>query len=65
MSTSAGATKITMLVDNLANEGLATEHGFSAWIETPGQKLLFDTAKDRRSPATRAGSAPPCARRIS
>jgi 7,8-dihydropterin-6-yl-methyl-4-(beta-D-ribofuranosyl)aminobenzene 5'-phosphate synthase len=45
VSTSALPTKITILVDNRANEGLAAEHGFSAWIEIPGQKLLFDTGQ--------------------
>ncbi|HPW74385.1 MAG TPA: MBL fold metallo-hydrolase [Kiritimatiellia bacterium] len=34
---------ITILADNLAAEGLASEHGFAAWIETDGAKILFDT----------------------
>jgi 7,8-dihydropterin-6-yl-methyl-4-(beta-D-ribofuranosyl)aminobenzene 5'-phosphate synthase len=45
MSTSAGMTNITILVDNQASEDLAAEHGFSAWIEAAGKKLLFDTGQ--------------------
>jgi 7,8-dihydropterin-6-yl-methyl-4-(beta-D-ribofuranosyl)aminobenzene 5'-phosphate synthase len=37
--------RITILVDNKANEGLAVEHGFSAWIETASQRILFDTGQ--------------------
>jgi hypothetical protein len=33
MSASADLVTITILVDNNANEGLASEHGFSAWID--------------------------------
>jgi 7,8-dihydropterin-6-yl-methyl-4-(beta-D-ribofuranosyl)aminobenzene 5'-phosphate synthase len=35
-------TKITILIDNKANECLASEHGFSVWIEAAGRRLLFD-----------------------
>ena len=45
MSSCAGAVKITILVDNEANQGLTVEHGFSAWIETASQRFLFDTGQ--------------------
>ncbi|MGB5159469.1 MBL fold metallo-hydrolase [Desulfobacterium sp. N47] len=35
--------KITILVDNRASEGLLSEHGFSLWIETEKERILFDT----------------------
>lgn len=35
--------KITCLVDNRAAEGLLSEHGFSLWIETEKERILFDT----------------------
>lgn len=38
-------TRITILVDNKANSGLAAEHGFSLWIETADKHLLFDTGQ--------------------
>lgn len=37
--------KITILVDNHAQEGLASEHGFSALIEVDDQRILFDTGQ--------------------
>lgn len=37
--------KITILVDNSANENLSVEHGFSSWIETGSQRILFDTGQ--------------------
>lgn len=37
--------RVTILVDNEANEGLAAEHGFSAWIEAAGRRILFDTGQ--------------------
>ncbi len=37
--------RITILVDNQAGEGLAAEHGFSLWIETPDRRILFDTGQ--------------------
>lgn len=33
---------ITILSDNRAAEGLASEHGFAAWIEADSEKILFD-----------------------
>jgi 7,8-dihydropterin-6-yl-methyl-4-(beta-D-ribofuranosyl)aminobenzene 5'-phosphate synthase len=44
---SAGPTtvEITILVDNHANAGLLSEHGFSAWIEAGDQRILFDTGQ--------------------
>lgn len=35
--------KSTILVDNIANEGISGEWGFSAYIEHNGRKLLLDT----------------------
>jgi 7,8-dihydropterin-6-yl-methyl-4-(beta-D-ribofuranosyl)aminobenzene 5'-phosphate synthase len=43
----AGTVKIKILVDNKADVGLRAEHGFSAWVEVPGLKLLFDTGQGR------------------
>jgi 7,8-dihydropterin-6-yl-methyl-4-(beta-D-ribofuranosyl)aminobenzene 5'-phosphate synthase len=40
-----GPIRITILVDNRANEGLLAEHGLSLWIEASGQRLLFDTGQ--------------------
>lgn len=37
--------QITILVDNRAGEGLAAEHGFSLWIETPDRRILLDTGQ--------------------
>ncbi|NLF38833.1 MBL fold metallo-hydrolase [bacterium] len=39
--------RITIVVDNTADAGsaLATEHGFSLWIETAGLRILFDTGQ--------------------
>jgi 7,8-dihydropterin-6-yl-methyl-4-(beta-D-ribofuranosyl)aminobenzene 5'-phosphate synthase len=45
MSACAGATKIIILVDNKANEGLLAEHGLAVWIETAGRRLLFDAGQ--------------------
>jgi 7,8-dihydropterin-6-yl-methyl-4-(beta-D-ribofuranosyl)aminobenzene 5'-phosphate synthase len=45
MSKETGAAKITIIVDNKAAEGLLCEHGFSAWIEVAGRRLLFDTGQ--------------------
>jgi 7,8-dihydropterin-6-yl-methyl-4-(beta-D-ribofuranosyl)aminobenzene 5'-phosphate synthase len=39
------AAAITILVDNRADQGLVSEHGFSAWIEVAGRRLLFDTGQ--------------------
>jgi 7,8-dihydropterin-6-yl-methyl-4-(beta-D-ribofuranosyl)aminobenzene 5'-phosphate synthase len=40
------ALRITVLVDNLAPEGRASAHGFSALVEAGGSKVLFDTGPD-------------------
>jgi hypothetical protein len=37
--------RIVILVDNPATDGLLAEHGFSLWIETSGQRILFDTGQ--------------------
>ncbi|NVN90786.1 MAG: MBL fold metallo-hydrolase [Desulfuromonadales bacterium] len=37
--------RIRILVDNKAGEGLVEEHGFSAWIEVNGHRILFDTGQ--------------------
>lgn len=36
---------ITILADNLAGPGFRSEHGFAAWIEVAGRRLLFDTGQ--------------------
>jgi 7,8-dihydropterin-6-yl-methyl-4-(beta-D-ribofuranosyl)aminobenzene 5'-phosphate synthase len=45
MRETANTTRITIVVDNNAASGLLAEHGFSAWIEVSGQRLLFDTGQ--------------------
>lgn len=45
MITRMGTAKITILMDNSAQHGLLDEHGFSAWIETAGRRILFDTGQ--------------------
>ena len=40
-----GDVEITILVDNLANEGLETEHGLSMWIEADRRRILLDTGQ--------------------
>ena len=37
--------RITLLVDNQSPPDLAAEHGFSAWIETGDQRILFDSGQ--------------------
>lgn len=37
--------KLTILVDNIADQGLRYEHGFSCWVEVGGRKVLFDTGQ--------------------
>ncbi len=47
--------KITVLVDNHAQEGLVAEHGLSLLIESGGRRVLFDTGQGqalRRNAAT-------------
>lgn len=43
--TADSTTTIVILVDNRAEEGLLSEHGFSAWIEVATRRLLFDTGQ--------------------
>ncbi len=45
MIAGASTTRITIVVDNRAEQGLRSEHGFSAWIEVAGRRLLFDTGQ--------------------
>lgn len=45
MTMANGLAKITIVVDNRADQGLLYEHGFSAWIEIAGRRLLFDTGQ--------------------
>ena len=45
MSACVGTSKIIILVDNKANEGLLAEHGLSVWVEAAGRRLLFDTGQ--------------------
>lgn len=40
--TTKRTVKITFLMDNRSKPGLCAEHGFSAWIESDGQRVLFD-----------------------
>ena len=42
-----GKPKITIVVDNDANEGLAAEHGLSLWIEAHNMRILFDTGQKK------------------
>jgi 7,8-dihydropterin-6-yl-methyl-4-(beta-D-ribofuranosyl)aminobenzene 5'-phosphate synthase len=37
--------KITILVDNIAGNGLSSEHGLSFWIETGDRRILLDTGQ--------------------
>lgn len=39
--------RIRILVDNKGCAGLAAEHGFAAWIEMSGHKILFDTGQGK------------------
>ncbi len=49
--------RITILVDNNAEKDLACEHGFSAWVESDGLRMLFDTGQGPALPgnASRLG----------
>ncbi|MBI9084638.1 MAG: MBL fold metallo-hydrolase [Desulfobacterales bacterium] len=42
---SSPSVEITVLVDNNIRPGLMAEHGFSLWIETDDQRILFDTGQ--------------------
>ena len=37
--------RLTVLVDNQADEGLGREHGLSIWIGTGSARILFDTGQ--------------------
>ncbi len=37
--------RLTVVVDNVAGEGLAAEHGYSLFIEGPDGNILFDTGQ--------------------
>lgn len=39
--------RLTILVDNTANAGLAHEHGFALWVEVAGHRILFDTGQGK------------------
>jgi len=39
--------RIRILVDNKGSAGLVEEHGFSAWIEVSGHRILFDTGQGK------------------
>ncbi|MDD5556990.1 MAG: MBL fold metallo-hydrolase [bacterium] len=41
---------ITVLVEDVAEEGLRPEHGLSLWIEAGGLRILFDTGQGRTLP---------------
>ncbi len=41
----ADGIEITILVDNQALGGLASEHGLSLWIEAEGRRILLDTGQ--------------------
>ncbi|HOT10754.1 MAG TPA: MBL fold metallo-hydrolase, partial [Polyangiaceae bacterium] len=50
MTSSTDEISITLVVDNRAAEGLAVEHGFSAWIEAGDFRILFDTGQGMALP---------------
>lgn len=39
--------RITIVVDNHGCGGLLEEHGFAAWLEVPGHRILFDTGQGK------------------
>ena len=41
----AADLQMTVLVDDEAGDGLASEHGLSLWIEIAGKRILFDTGQ--------------------
>jgi 7,8-dihydropterin-6-yl-methyl-4-(beta-D-ribofuranosyl)aminobenzene 5'-phosphate synthase len=41
----SASVKITILVDNRAEDGLVPEHGLSLWIDAGDRKVLFDTGQ--------------------
>jgi len=42
---SSSGTQVTILCDDQAGDRLVAEHGLSLWIETCGQRILFDTGQ--------------------
>ncbi len=42
--------QFTIIVDNQGAAALATEHGFSLWIEADGRRILFDTGQGAALP---------------
>lgn len=40
-------TRLTVVVDNQAGDGLVAEHGYSLWIESDDRIILFDTAESK------------------
>ena len=51
----APGVKTTILVDNQAAAGLVAEHGFSLWIDTGDQRILFDIGQGPALPYRRCG----------
>lgn len=45
MSEDPATIAVTILVDNKADAGLLSEHGFSTWLEHGSRRLLFDTGQ--------------------
>jgi len=45
MSPQVSTAMVTLLVDNKALAGLGFEHGFAAWIEVSGRRVLLDTGQ--------------------
>ncbi len=42
---------VTIVVNNVANDGLAAEHGLAFWIEAADQRVLWDTGQGAALPA--------------
>lgn len=40
-------TRLTVVVDNQAGDGLIAEHGYALWIEADDRTILFDTAESK------------------
>ncbi|MBN2525225.1 MAG: MBL fold metallo-hydrolase [Deltaproteobacteria bacterium] len=45
MTKTTNEIRLTVVVDNTANPNLISEHGFSLWIESNEQTVLFDTGQ--------------------
>lgn len=63
MNISEGKITITLLVDNIATEGLTCEHGLSFLIQTPVETIVFDTGQGDAlfTNAQKLGVDPACA----